>query len=227
MFKWLKRKIEIHNNNLDYGNYEDYWGFGEWILTTLMVTLFPVGLGGFLTYLTKDCFFIVLGIIITPIVFCFKCCQIELFSNNTEKQSVQTTIVETFDPYRIDNTQFIWGIKSADDFTSIEPNLHTMNDLEITYDYNTKLYFLSIESVYRFKDGKTGEVTYLNYLLKEFTKYMQENNLDINTPYDFWVGGQILLRGETIPELYTQFRIFVEGYNAVYGGKENEVVCDI
>ena len=221
MFKWLKKKIEIHNNNLDYDNHEDYWGFGEWILTTLMVTLFPVGLGGFLTYLTKDCFFIVLGIIITPIVFCFKCCQIELFSNNdTEKQSVKATIAEKFDPYRIDNIQFIWGIKSGDEFTSTEPNLHTMNDLEITYNHNTKLYSLGVETVYHFKEGKIGEVKYLNYLLTEFTAYMKENNYNTNEPYCFqWKQPQITLEAETIPELYTQFRIFVEGYNTVYGGK--------
>lgn len=135
--------------------------------------------------------------------------------------------IEDFDPYIIDNIQFVWGIKSWDDLTSSEPNLHTMNDLDITYDCNTKLYSLGIESVYCFKEGKIGEVKYLNYLLEEFTKYMKENNLNINAPYDFWVGGQILLRAKTISELYTQFKIFVEGYNAVYGGKQNETICDI
>jgi hypothetical protein len=224
MIKWLKRKIEIHNNNLDYDNYENHWEFGEWIYFVLIAFFFPIGLSIFICYIENSWLPFFVGVNITVIIEYGLCCQIELFSKNTNK--IQD-IEEEFDPYRIDNIQFIWGIKSWDDFTSSDPNLHTMNDLDITYDYNTKLYYLDIESIYHFKEGKAGEIKYLNRLLKEFTKYMKENNLNINDPYDFWVGGQILLRAKTIPELYTQFRIFVEGYNVVYGGVENETVCDI
>lgn len=136
--------------------------------------------------------------------------------------------IEDFDPYTIDNIQFVWGIKSWDDLTSNEPNLYTLNDLDIIYNKDTKLYSLSIETVYQFKQGKVGEVNYLNDLLKKFTEYMEKNNYNTNELYFFqWEQPKITLEAKTIPELYTQFRIFVEGYNVVYGGvKDETVLCE-
>jgi hypothetical protein len=55
-----------------------------------------------------------------------------------------------------------------------------------------------------------------------------KNNFDINKPFKFqWEQPKITLEAKTIPELYTQFRIFVEGYNIIYGGKGNEILCNI
>lgn len=228
MIKWLKKKIKMHNDNLNYSNYKDYWEFGEWMFFVLITFFLPLGMGIFLTFRRNNWFYFILGIIISIIAIYNLCCQIELFSKNkTKKQAKKDINAEELDPYRIDNIQFIWGIKSWDDLSSGEPNLYTMNDLDITYNKDTKLYYLSVETVYHFDEGKIEEVKYLNYLLAKFTGYMKQNNLNINAPYDFWVGGQILLRGKTIPELYTQFRIFVAGYNAVYGGVEDEIICDI
>ena len=222
MIKWLKRKIEIHNASLNYGNYEDHWSFESWLwffVCGVASCITGLYIGFFITLWKQATVFIIGGILLMV----YLCWQIELFS----KTDIEDYNEEDFDPYHIDNIQFIWGIKSWDDFTSSEPNLHTMNDLDITYNKDTNLYYLGVETIYHFDEGKIGEVKYLNYLLEEFTKYMQENNYDTEYPYDFWVGGQIILRGKTISELYTQFRIFVEGYNVVYGGKENEaVLCE-
>ena len=57
---------------------------------------------------------------------------------------------------------------------------------------------------------------------------MEENNYDINKPYILsYKQPKIDMVADSIPELYTNFRIFVEGYNTVYGGKEDETICDI
>ena len=223
MIKWLKRKIDIHNANLDYGNYEDQWDFEGWLWNfAISITICLAGLYvGFFIKLWAQATIIILGGIILLLYLCWK---LKLFS----KSNIENYNEEDFDPYNLDNLQFIWGIKSWDDLTSSEPNLHTMNDLDIIYNKDTKLYSLSIETVYQFKQGKIGEVNYLNDLLKKFTEYMKENNYNTNELYRFqWGQPQIKLEAETIPELYTSFRIFVEGYNAVYGGKQNETICDI
>lgn len=119
--------------------------------------------------------------------------------------------------YNFDNLKFIWGIKSWDDLSSCDANLYTMNDIEILYDRDTKEYALDIETIYQFKDGKDGEVKYLDGLLNAFTKYMEENNLDMDEPFGFWnCQPNNFWRAKSIPELYTSFRLFVEGYKSLY-----------
>ena len=223
MIKWLKRKIEIHNAKLDYGNYEEHWEFESWMLVFIIgIALCVAGLYvGFTTTIWKLAIpFIVSGILL----MLYLCCQIKLFS----KTDIENYNDENFDPYNIDNLQFIWGVKSWDELSSGEANLHTMNDIDIIYDTNTKLYSLDIETIYHFNGGKMGEVKYLNYLFEKFTEYMEKHNLNKNEPYDFQAKEpHIILKAKSIPELYTSFRIFVAGYNAVYGGKQNETICDI
>lgn len=122
------------------------------------------------------------------------------------------------DEYNCDGLKFIWGIKSWDDLTGADANMWTMNDIEIDYDRDTKEYALSIETVYSFESGKFGEAEYLDRLLSEFTKFMQQNDYNMNEPYNFWAMASIdTWRAKSIPELYTQFRVFVEGYKVVYG----------
>lgn len=118
--------------------------------------------------------------------------------------------------------KFIWGIKSYDCLTSAPANLYTMNDIDIIYSRKTGLYTLGIETAYTFENSKQCEAEYLNSLLQMFTQFMIDNNYKIDEPYMFWMGQPgINYFAESIPSLYTQFRIFVEGYKAVYGGEDN------
>ena len=120
--------------------------------------------------------------------------------------------------YNCGEIKFIWGIKSYDWLVSGPATIYTMNDIDITYDRKTGLYLLGVETAYLFNEGKTGEVKYLDDLLNEFTKFMNESGYNTNEPYTFFMcDPRADCRAKTIPELYTQFRIFVEGYKAVYG----------
>ena len=122
------------------------------------------------------------------------------------------------DAYNLEEYKFIWGVKSWDELSTGDCNMFTMNDIDITYNRETKKYFLEVETIYQFDEGKIGEVKYLQGLLKAFTKFMEQNNYDINVPYELsWGQPKIDMVADSIPELYTSFRIFVEGYNAVYG----------
>lgn len=124
--------------------------------------------------------------------------------------------------YNCGDLKFIWGVKSPDDITSTSANIYTMNDIDVMYSRKSGLYMLSIETAYMFDDGKRGEVAYLCDLLDKFTEFMNKHNYSTNVNYALWMDvPHINMNAESIPELYTQFRIFVEGYKAVYGGEEN------
>ena len=121
--------------------------------------------------------------------------------------------------------KFIWGVKSPDDLCQNHACLHTMNDIDIIYSREKKRYILSIETAYWF-ETQEGVITYLQSLLKRFTEYMDEQGYNKTAPYKFWMSQpSMLLEEETIPELYTSFKIFVEGYTKVY--TEHKVVQDI
>ena len=127
------------------------------------------------------------------------------------------------DEYHCNDIKFIWGVKSYDDLTSNTANLYTMNDIDVTYCYSTKLYSLGIETAYLFDGGKQAEVQYLEDLLKEFTKFMLDNGYNIDESYGFWMSQPCInYTAESIPELYTMFRIFVEGYKSVYGSEKDD-----
>jgi hypothetical protein len=52
---------------------------------------------------------------------------------------------------------------------------------------------------------------------------MLDNGYDIDEPYGFWMSQPyISCAAESIPELYTMFRIFVEGYKSVYRGEKDD-----
>lgn len=112
--------------------------------------------------------------------------------------------------------KFIWGVKSWDCLSSADVCLYTMNDIDICYDRATRKYMLGVETAYMFKD-KLEEVEYLDSLLSYFTKYMTDNNLSTEEPYFLWMGNPCTsMEAETIEELYTNFKLFVEGYKALY-----------
>lgn len=119
--------------------------------------------------------------------------------------------------------KFIWGVKSRDDLCSEPACLHTMNDIDLIYSREKKLYVLSIETAYWF-ESSAGVAEYLQFLLKCFTKFMDEQRYDKNDKYRFWMSpSSLTFEGETISEVYTYFRIFVEGYQLVEGVAEKQL----
>ena len=113
------------------------------------------------------------------------------------------------DEYNCGKLKFVWAVKSWDDLTGKDASMYTMNDIEIDYDRKNKEYILSMETIYGFKTGKTGEIAYLEGLLDAFTKFMIDNNYKMDEPFFFWNASSDLWRAESIPLLYTQFRVFV------------------
>lgn len=125
--------------------------------------------------------------------------------------------------YDCGECKFIWGVKSGACMSSAPACLHTINDIELIYYRPKERYILSIETACWFYK-KEQEIEYLTFLFDAFTKYMNENNLPTDEPYKFWMSQpSLLLEGETIPEVYTGFKIFVEGYKAVH----NTVITNI
>lgn len=119
--------------------------------------------------------------------------------------------------------KFIWGVKSPDDLCKSEPCLATMNDIELVYSRKEEKYMLSIETAY-WLETKENEIKYLEALLKLFTDYMVKSGLELNDTYRFWMSRPAaIFEGELISEVYTSFRIFVEGYKSLYGQQGEKV----
>ena len=111
-----------------------------------------------------------------------------------------------------DDYKFIWGVKSWDDLSKADACFYTMNDIDLTYDKKKKVYILGIETAYCF-DNYTSECNYLINCLDAFTKYMDDNRLNKNEPYDLFMNNPCTsMTAETIEELYTNFKIFVNGF---------------
>ena len=111
-----------------------------------------------------------------------------------------------------DDFKFIWGIKSYDDLSCADACLYTMNDIDIIYDKKKKEYILGIETAYLFKTYN-DECKYLSDCLKAFTKYMDDNGLNKNEPFRLFMNNPCTsIMANSIEELYTNFKIFVNGY---------------
>lgn len=116
----------------------------------------------------------------------------------------------------VGDLEFIWGVKSYTDLTGCDANMHTLNDIEIDYDHNEKRYLLSIETAYLFKDKKV-ECEYLKGLLKCFEEYMDEKKIEKDHSYNLFFSHPCLsFEADSIPELFTQFRLFVNGFVSLY-----------
>ena len=112
----------------------------------------------------------------------------------------------------IDDLEFVWGIKSYDCLARCDANIYTMNDIEIDFDHKDNMYYLSIETAYAFKD-KQAECKYLKGLLKCLEEYMDDNGLNKNEPYMLFMNNPCTnMTAKTIEELYTNFKIFVNGF---------------
>lgn len=111
-----------------------------------------------------------------------------------------------------DDYKFIWGVKSFDDLSGANVCMYTMNDIDIVYDKKRKVYILEVETAYMF-ETHAAECDYLLECLNAFTKYMDDNGLNKNEPYRFFMNNLCAnTEAETIEELYTNFKIFVSGY---------------
>lgn len=113
--------------------------------------------------------------------------------------------------YDYDNLKFIWGVIAQDDLSdSKKATLNTLNDIDITYNTNSKKYSIDIETIYRFKSHK-DECLYLRNLLKSFTEYMNRQGFSASYTCDLSCLYN-LTNADSIEELYTKFRIFVNGF---------------
>ena len=111
-----------------------------------------------------------------------------------------------------DKTKFIWGVKSWDDLTGKDACMWTMNDIDITYDKKEKKYMLGIETAYMFKTH-AAKCEYLCDCLKAFTKYMDDNGLNKKEPFKLFMSNPCTsMVADTIEELYTNFKIFIDGF---------------
>lgn len=112
--------------------------------------------------------------------------------------------------------KFIWGAKSYDDLSGDPAGLYTTNDIDIIYDRKEDEYILGIDTGHRF-DSSKEECEYLQSCLNAFTKFMDDNGLDKNEPYCFFMHSMCTCNvTKSIEELYTNFKIFVDGYCCQY-----------
>jgi len=122
--------------------------------------------------------------------------------------------------------KFIWGVKSWDDLTGKDSCLYTVNDIDITYNRDTKLYYLGIETAYSFRDEnqKRGECKYFKKLLDAFTKFMDDNGYSKEFQYGFFCNQPPIINSsaDSIEELYFNFKVFVDGYCKFYGYEDTK-----
>lgn len=143
--------------------------------------------------------------------------QIDYFLTNRAWRKEEKYIKEMDKEYgdytlETDDLKFIWGVKSFDDLSSSNACLYTMNDIDLTYDKQKREYMLGIETAYMF-DSYDDECKYLSDCLKAFTKYMDDNGLNKNEPFRLFMNNPCTnMVANSIEELYTNFKIFVNGY---------------
>ena len=143
--------------------------------------------------------------------------QIDYFLTNRAWRKEEKYIKEMDKEYgdytlETDDLKFIWGIKSYDDLSCADACLYTMNDIDIIYDKKKKEYILGIETAYLFKTYN-DECKYLSDCLKAFTKYMDDNGLNKEEPFRLFMNNPCTnMVANSIEELYTNFKIFVNGY---------------
>lgn len=117
---------------------------------------------------------------------------------------------------RKNTIEFIWGLKSWDDISnSQEATIDTMNDIDIVYDHKSQKYILGIETIYWF-ESKKDEIEYLRRLLDAFTEFMLNNNYNMDITCNLYsISSEAIFIAEDLTTLYTQFKIFVEGFIVV------------
>lgn len=108
--------------------------------------------------------------------------------------------------------KFIWGVLSADEPLNGSANLYTNNDIEIVYFKKIKKYSLSINTAFIFSSYKE-EKEYLESCLKALDSFMDKNGYNKEEPFTLFLSTPALTMSSfSIEHLYTQFKIFVDGY---------------
>lgn len=111
-----------------------------------------------------------------------------------------------------DDFKFIWGMTSLDNLSMHPANMYTSNDIDIVYDKKTKEYMLGVETAFVFENYE-GEANYLRRCLDAFGKYMDDNGLSKDSPYMLFMHSPCTsMTASSIEELYTNFKIFVDGF---------------
>lgn len=138
----------------------------------------------------------------------------KFIKNIKSKKEIQTEDYY-ISPKETNDILFIWGVLSCDNFIGDEANLYTLNDLDLVYHKDTKNYSLGVETIYMF-DNNSARYGYMQDLLNQFTKFMEENNHDTNREFDlykvFTEGISINTKFNTIAEAYAAFKMMVNGY---------------
>ena len=119
------------------------------------------------------------------------------------------------DEYNCGSLKYIWGIKSHDDLSANKANFYTLNDLDIYFNRDNRLYMLGLETIYSF-ETVADRISYLNRLLDTFREYMVTNDL-FDSNYDpfflYLYNYGKMFEAESLTELYYKFKIFVTGYS--------------
>ena len=119
------------------------------------------------------------------------------------------------DEYNCGPLKYIWGIKSHDDLSANKANFYTLNDLDIYFNRDNRLYMLGLETIYSF-ETVADRINYLNRLLDTFKDYMGSNSL-FDSNYDpfflYLYNYGKMIEAESLTELYYKFKIFVTGYS--------------
>lgn len=116
------------------------------------------------------------------------------------------------DEYNCGELKHIWGLRSVENFEDKSRGVYDCSDIDISYDRKTKKYMLGIETAYVFQNIQS-ECDYLKDCLNAFSRYMDENNLSKDNRRVLFFGQPCTnLTTDSIEELYTEFRIFVEGF---------------
>ncbi len=120
------------------------------------------------------------------------------------------------DEFNLLDHKFIWGIDL--DHPEQPTSFHSWNDAYVYFNRKDKFYYMEVDTTlfiahYADEDSQAVVRTELDRLLKideAFRIFLIENNLRMcaeNLP--FW---SLDLKAETLTELYTRFRILLEGY---------------
>ena len=105
---------------------------------------------------------------------------------------------------------YIWG-------NNPKGNLFSQDDICIIYNTKEEMFYLEIETAYAMSDLATW-ANYLKYTLKEFTTFMVNNGLAIDSPKElFMESPSIVFHNESIEALYTDFRLFTLAFCASCG----------
>ena len=134
----------------------------------------------------------------------------------TDREVRSKNIPETEWDY--DAMDIIWGIPSA---TGDIPTY----DCELIYHKDSETYSFDIDCTYAFGEPRES-VRYLRRMLKAFTKWMNENNYDVNYTFPYYDVFADKMHADTcfktIEGCYANFKMQVSGYAALVAGMEGK-----